>query len=62
MLTMGGAGELESMLLVWNRTRGIAAQRTRTYCGFEGLWWPENLTKNTHWASGTQHWASAAGV
>ena len=39
------------MLMVWNRTRGIAAQRTRTYFGFEGLWWPEN----THWAYGTQH-------
>jgi hypothetical protein len=43
--------------------RRIAAQRTRTYFGFEGLRWPENLTKNTHWASGTQqHWAPAAGV
>ena len=50
MLPAGDADGLEHMLLTFNRTRGVAAARTRHYFGFEGLWWPEN----THTFYGTQ--------
>jgi hypothetical protein len=51
MLTSDDADGLKHMLLTFNRTRTIALHRTRTYFGFDGLWWPEN----THTFYGTQH-------
>ena len=51
MLTSGDGEEMKTLFESFNRTVPIAEQRTRSYFGFEGIWWPEY----THVFYGTPH-------
>eukprot|EP01051_Picozoa_sp_SAG22_P007491 SAG22_NODE_529_length_9428_cov_2.691178_8_plen_466_part_00 len=51
MLPSGDTDELKTLFAAFNKTVPIARQRTRSYFGFEGIWWPEY----THVFYGTPH-------
>eukprot|EP01049_Picozoa_sp_SAG25_P010146 SAG25_NODE_1079_length_4095_cov_1.941191_3_plen_664_part_00 len=51
MLPSGDSDEMKTLFAAFNRTVPIARQRTRSYFGFEGIWWPEY----THVFFGTPH-------
>ena len=41
MLPAGDTDEMKTLFAAFNKTVPIARQRTRSYFGFEGIWWPE---------------------